>query len=69
MSHPNPNPNPNPKENPKAKRRMTNFILIRRVFFENGYRSIAALANAAPQDLVPILMQVQVDHLQHTGSE
>ncbi|KAG5988416.1 hypothetical protein E4U54_004667 [Claviceps lovelessii] len=29
-----------------------------RVFFDNGYRSVAALANANPKDLVPILMQV-----------
>ncbi|KAF5134212.1 DNA polymerase theta [Metarhizium anisopliae] len=34
-----------------------------RVFFENGYRSVAALANANPKDLVPILMQAQPNKL------
>lgn len=30
-----------------------------RVFWDNGLRSIAAVANADPQELVPILMQAQ----------
>ncbi|KAG5974958.1 hypothetical protein E4U55_007949 [Claviceps digitariae] len=34
-----------------------------RVFFDNGYRSVAALANANPSDLVPILMQAQPNKL------
>ncbi|KAG6032425.1 hypothetical protein E4U19_007495 [Claviceps sp. Clav32 group G5] len=34
-----------------------------RVFFENGYRSVAALANANPSDLVPVLMQAQPNKL------
>ncbi|KAG5943895.1 hypothetical protein E4U53_006987 [Claviceps sorghi] len=34
-----------------------------RVFFDNGYRSVAALANANPSDLVPVLMQAQPNKL------
>lgn len=34
-----------------------------RVFFDNGYRSVATLANANPNDLVPILMQAQPNKL------
>ncbi|KAG6032943.1 hypothetical protein E4U41_007071 [Claviceps citrina] len=34
-----------------------------RVFFDNGYRSVASLANANPSDLVPILMQAQPNKL------
>lgn len=35
-----------------------------RVFWDNGFRSIAIVANADPQELVPILMQVRttLDH-------
>ncbi|KAG6002947.1 hypothetical protein E4U43_001003 [Claviceps pusilla] len=40
------------------KTRADDKILHSRVFFDNGYRSVAALANANPKDLVPILMQV-----------
>jgi hypothetical protein len=29
------------------------------VFWENGYRSVGALANADPQELVAVLMQAQ----------
>lgn len=34
-----------------------------RVFWDNGLRSIAAVANADPQELVPILMQAQPNKL------
>lgn len=30
-----------------------------RVFYDNGYKSIAAVANADPKDLVPVLMQAR----------
>lgn len=30
-----------------------------RVFYDNGYKSIAAVANADPKDLVPALMQAR----------
>ncbi|KAK8049073.1 hypothetical protein PG994_010803 [Apiospora phragmitis] len=30
-----------------------------RVFYENGYKSVAAIANADPRELVPVLMQAQ----------
>jgi DNA polymerase theta len=33
--------------------------LGRRVFWENGFRSIGSIANADPAELVPILMQVR----------
>lgn len=29
-----------------------------RVFYDNGFKSVAAIANADPAELVPILMQV-----------
>lgn len=29
-----------------------------RVFYENGFKSVAAIANADPRELVPVLMQV-----------
>ena len=29
-----------------------------RVFYDNGYKSIASIANADPRELVPVLMQV-----------
>ncbi|KAK7459233.1 DEAD/DEAH box helicase [Colletotrichum acutatum] len=35
----------------------------RRVFWENGFRSIAAIANADPNELLPILMQAQPSKL------
>jgi hypothetical protein len=31
---------------------------LRRIFWENGFRTIASIANADPKELVPILMQV-----------
>ena len=31
-----------------------------RVFYENGYKSVAAIANADPRELVPVLMQVKI---------
>ncbi|KAJ0313606.1 hypothetical protein COL516b_000546 [Colletotrichum fioriniae] len=34
-----------------------------RVFWENGFRSIAAIANADPNELLPILMQAQPSKL------
>lgn len=34
-----------------------------RVFWDNGLRSVAAVANAAPQELVPILLQAQPNKL------
>ncbi|KAK8083039.1 DEAD/DEAH box helicase [Apiospora saccharicola] len=30
-----------------------------RVFYENGYKSVASIANADPKELVPVLMQAQ----------
>lgn len=30
-----------------------------RVFYENGFKSVAAIANADPKELVPVLMQVR----------
>lgn len=30
-----------------------------RVFWENGFRTVASIANADPNELVPILMQVR----------
>lgn len=32
----------------------------RRVFWESGFRTVAAVANADPKELVPVLMQVRV---------
>lgn len=34
-----------------------------RVFWENGFRTVASLANADPADLVPVLMQAQPNKL------
>lgn len=31
-----------------------------RVFWESGFRSVGAIANADPKELVPVLMQVGV---------
>ena len=31
-----------------------------RVFYENGFKSVAAIANADPKELVPVLMQVRL---------
>ena len=31
----------------------------RRVFWDNGYKTIAAIANADPKELLPVLMQAQ----------
>jgi replicative superfamily II helicase len=30
-----------------------------RVFYDNGFKSVASIANADPMELVPILMQVR----------
>ena len=30
-----------------------------RVFYDNGFKSVAAIANADPKELVPVLMQVR----------
>lgn len=30
-----------------------------RVFYDNGFKTVASLANADPKELVPILMQVR----------
>lgn len=38
----------------------SNRLSARRMFYDNGYRSIASIANTNPKDLVPILMQVGV---------
>ena len=29
-----------------------------RVFYDNGFKTVAAVANADPKDLIPVLMQV-----------
>jgi DNA polymerase theta len=33
-----------------------------RVFYDNGFKTVASLANADPKELVPILMQVGLVH-------
>ncbi|KAF6815928.1 DNA polymerase theta subunit [Colletotrichum sojae] len=40
-----------------------------RVFWENGFRSVAAVANADPKELLPILMQAQPSKLRIKGKE
>ncbi|KAM0332357.1 hypothetical protein ACHAQA_002634 [Verticillium albo-atrum] len=40
-----------------------------RIFWENGYRSIAAVANADPKELTPILMQAQPSKVRIKGQE
>ncbi|KAF9879847.1 DEAD/DEAH box helicase [Colletotrichum karsti] len=40
-----------------------------RVFWENGFRSVAAVANADPKELLPILMQAQPSKLRIKGQE
>ncbi|KAI1082881.1 P-loop containing nucleoside triphosphate hydrolase protein [Whalleya microplaca] len=40
-----------------------------RVFYDNGFKSIAAVANADPKDLVPILMQAQPNKLKLNKSK
>ena len=37
---------------------LTDIFLYSRVFWESGFRSIGAIANADPKELVPVLMQV-----------
>jgi hypothetical protein len=37
---------------------LTHILLYSRVFLESGFRSIGAIANADPKELVPVLMQV-----------
>jgi DNA polymerase theta len=39
-----------------------------RIFWENGFRTIASLANADPSDLLPILMQAQPNKLRVKGN-
>jgi DNA polymerase theta len=33
--------------------------LIRRIFWDNGLKTVAAVANADPKELLPVLMQAQ----------
>ncbi|GKT42200.1 uncharacterized protein ColSpa_02381 [Colletotrichum spaethianum] len=40
-----------------------------RVFWENGFRSVAAVANADLSELLPILMQAQPSKLRIKGQE
>ncbi|WYZ34801.1 hypothetical protein EsH8_I_001077 [Colletotrichum jinshuiense] len=40
-----------------------------RVFWENGFRSVAAVANANPKELVPILMQAQPSKIRIKSQE
>ncbi|KAK5990366.1 DNA polymerase theta [Cladobotryum mycophilum] len=40
-----------------------------RVFWENGYRSVGAIANADPTELVPILMQAQPNKIRVKGKD
>ncbi|KAK2046944.1 DEAD/DEAH box helicase [Colletotrichum somersetense] len=40
-----------------------------RVFWENGFRSVAAIANADPSELLPVLMQAQPSKLRIKGQE
>ena len=39
------------------------------MFWENGLRSVAAVANADPQELVPILMQAQPNKIRLKGKD
>ncbi len=39
----------------------------RRVFWDNGFQTVAAIANADPQELVPILMQAQPNKVRVEG--
>ncbi|KJZ73614.1 hypothetical protein HIM_06947 [Hirsutella minnesotensis 3608] len=38
-----------------------------RVFWESGYRTVASVANAAPKELLPVLMQAQPNKLRLKG--
>ncbi|CAK7267247.1 hypothetical protein SEPCBS119000_002449 [Sporothrix epigloea] len=38
-----------------------------RVFWENGFRTVAAVANADPNDLVPVLLQAQASKVRFGG--
>ncbi|KAL2757455.1 hypothetical protein ACRALDRAFT_2039882 [Sodiomyces alcalophilus JCM 7366] len=40
-----------------------------RVFWENGFRSVAAVANADPKELIPVLMQAQPSKLRIKARE
>ncbi|KAK2004631.1 DEAD/DEAH box helicase [Colletotrichum falcatum] len=40
-----------------------------RVFWENGFRSVASIANADPSELLPVLMQAQPSKLRIKGKE
>ena len=35
-------------------------LASRRVFWENGFRTVGTVANADPKELVPVLMQVSL---------
>lgn len=35
-----------------------------RVFYENGFKTVAAIANADPKELVPVLIQVRTKNRQ-----
>jgi replicative superfamily II helicase len=37
-----------------------------RIFYDNGFKTVAAVANADPSELVPILMQVGLHHQFHS---
>lgn len=41
----------------------------RRVFWENGFRTVGAIANADPSELVPVLMQAQPNKIRLKGKE
>lgn len=34
-------------------------VQLRRIFWDNGFKTVAAVANADPKELVPVLMQAQ----------
>lgn len=42
-----------------AKLTLYRLLYHRRIFWDNGFKTVAAVANAEPQELLPILMQAQ----------
>lgn len=38
---------------------MAGLTFARRVFWDNGFKTVAAVANAHPEELLPLLMQAQ----------
>lgn len=38
-------------------------LACRRVFWENGFRTVGTVANADPKELVPVLMQVSLSFI------